>query len=249
MITISLKNPPYKGIYWRLVLWNEVWGDNVWLGVHIPVDQPMTLESLPAGFTYPLYIDLFVYELNVSPYNIVYEIQSCYGWDWPHYKPIFINEPGKYEYDVATEQLTLIEAGMIGTITDGELDYQNVWQRFPLLDIPLNTRTRVRITGRNDTEETQRMGIHWFVADPDGLLVQEYSVWEAWPYTGAGAEHQFIGSSFDLSKVGQYTMQWILLLMNPDDPEVVDRYIGNLCTVKSALVPTFSELAASFSKV
>ncbi|GAJ21145.1 unnamed protein product, partial [marine sediment metagenome] len=55
--------------------------------------------------------------------------------------------------------------------------------------------------------------------------------------------------SFTLNKVGKYTT-WIELLMGPqDNPVIVDRYIGDLCTVVAELVPTFSELSiSSFSK-
>ncbi|GAI65712.1 unnamed protein product [marine sediment metagenome] len=121
-----------------------------------------------------------------------------------------------------------------GTITRKELDYQDIWQALPLYNIPAGTRTRVRITGRNDTSETQRMGIYWFVADPDGEIAQEYSTWEAWPYTGPGAEIPFTGSGFDLDKPGKYTI-WVELIMNPGDPEIVDRYIGDLCTVEAVV--------------
>ena len=75
----------------------------------------------------------------------------------------------------------------------------------------------------------QKMGIYWFVADPDGLVVQEYRNWETFS-TGPGNEQVFVGSGFDLSKVGKYTT-WVELLMNPDSPEVVNMYIGDLCTV------------------
>ncbi|GAI71449.1 unnamed protein product, partial [marine sediment metagenome] len=49
-------------------------------------------------------------------------------------------------------------------------------------------------------------------------------------------DHEFISSgSFDLNKAGKYTT-WIELLMGTqDNPEVVDRYIGDLCTVEAAV--------------
>jgi len=119
------------------------------------------------------------------------------------------------------------------TITKKELDYQNIWQALPLSDIPVGTRTRVRITGRNDMDTNQKMGIYWFVADPDGYIAQEYTDWETF-WTGPGLEQVFVGSGFDLSKVGKYTI-WVELLFNPDDPQVVDRYIGDLCIVTAAV--------------
>jgi len=133
--------------------------------------------------------------------------------------------------DIALE----VEAPPVaGTITEKELDYQNKWQALPLYDIPVDTRTRVRIWGRNDTSINQKMGVYWFVADPEGYVVQEHRDWETF-WTGPGLEQGFVGSEFDLSKIGKYTI-WVELLMNPDDSQVVDRYIGDLCTVE-AVVP------------
>ncbi|MBA7695342.1 hypothetical protein ES703_103967 [subsurface metagenome] len=54
-------------------------------------------------------------------------------------------------------------------------------------------------------------------------------------WTGPGNEHGFLSGRFNLDKVGKYSI-WVELLMNPDDPEVVDQYIGELCTV-AAVVP------------
>ena len=88
------------------------------------------------------------------------------------------------------------------------------------------------------------MGIYWLVRDPDGLVVEEYSAWEAWPYTGAGKEHEFIGGRFYLSKAGRYTI-WVQLFMNPDSPEVVDSHYGDLCTVVPELVEEFKNFAIS----
>ena len=122
---------------------------------------------------------------------------------------------------------------MSASITKKELDYQNIWQAFPLDDIPVDTRVRVRITGRNDMDTNQKMGIYWFVADPDGYIAQEYTDWEMF-WTGPGLEQVFVGSGFDLSKVGKYTI-WVELLENPDDPQVVDRYIGDLCIVTTPI--------------
>ena len=72
--------------------------------------------------------------------------------------------------------------------------------------------------------------VYWFVADPDGMIVDEYEDWE-WGTTGPDDDHHFIGGRFNLDRE-KYTM-WVELLMNPDNPEVVDRYIGDLCTVSA----------------
>lgn len=120
-----------------------------------------------------------------------------------------------------------------GTITKKELDYEDRWQAFPLYNIPTGTRTRVRITGRNDMASNQKMGIWWQVKDPDGYVVDEYSDWETY-WTGPGNEQVFRGGSFDLNKVGTYTLI-IALSMNPSDPVIIDDFYGNLCTVKAAV--------------
>ncbi|MBA7560643.1 hypothetical protein ES708_02272 [subsurface metagenome] len=126
-----------------------------------------------------------------------------------------------------------------GTITKKELKYQLSlfnWTdllTIPASGIPQGTKIRIHITGRNDTDTAQRMGIGWTVTDPDGLIVAEYGTWEAWPYTGAGDEHEFVtpvGEEFLVSKAGTYRVA-IELRMNEPDPVIVDPYIGDLCTV------------------
>lgn len=103
-VVVGLWDLPSGGNYWQLVLFNEVWGDSVRVGMHVPTDQPMILESLPDGWSLPLYIDIMIYELDVAPYNIVYKVHSAYGPDWPYYKEVFILEYGSYYYNVAKER-------------------------------------------------------------------------------------------------------------------------------------------------
>jgi|GEM_PF-2883007 len=133
--------------------------------------------------------------------------------------------------DAAEEDVALVEV-FEGTITEKELDYEDRWQTFPLYDISAGTRTRVRITGRNDMASSQKMGIWWQVKDPDGYVVDEYSRWETYS-TGPGSEQEFRGGSFDLDKEGPYTID-VELFMNPSDQICVDDYHGTLCTVAVA---------------
>lgn len=135
--------------------------------------------------------------------------------------------------DEMTKEISLAEV-FEGTISRKELGYDGARANIPVYDIPQDLRGLVHIWGRNDTDEAQRMGINWQVLDPDGLVVEQYSAWEAWPYTGAGKEHEFIGGRFDLDKPGTYTLN-IALSMNPSDPEIVDTYYGTLCTVEVAV--------------
>ncbi len=135
-----------------------------------------------------------------------------------------------------------------GTISKKQLEHDGTHNTIPVYNVPQNERGLVHIWGRNDMISTQRMGISWVVKDPDGIVVEEYSTWEAWPYTSPGSSHEFIGGRFDLDKAGTYTIN-VGLLMNPDDPVYVDTYYGALCTVAAVLVPTFSDFAvASFSE-
>ncbi|GAI11902.1 unnamed protein product, partial [marine sediment metagenome] len=136
--------------------------------------------------------------------------------------------------DIALEA---VAPPVAGTISRMELEYDEARASIPAYDIPQGKRGLVHIWGRNDMAEAQRLGISWVVKDPDGVVVEEYSAWEAWPYTGAGSEHEFIGGRFNLDKVGTYTIN-VGLLMNPEDPIYVDSYYGTLCTV-AAVVPEY----------
>lgn len=144
--------------------------------------------------------------------------------------------------DEMTRDVTLATSAYQGTITKKELEYDETRGSIPVSGVPQNKRGLVHIWGRNDTASAQRMGISWVVQDPDGLTIEEYSAWEAWPYTGAGKEHEFIGGRFNLNKSGRYRI-WVHLFMNPDSPEVVDIYYGDLCTVEPELVEEFKSFA------
>lgn len=103
--------------------------------------------------------------------------------------------------------------------------------------VPIGQRGLVHVWGRNDMATTQRMGIDWTVKDPDGGVVETHTEFEAWPHTSPGDDHEFIGGRFDLNKTGTWTIK-IELLMNPDDPVVVDTYDGVLCVVTEEFAGT-----------
>ena len=119
-----------------------------------------------------------------------------------------------------------------GSISKKELEYDESQAPIPVYNIPEGERGLVHIWGRNNMATSQKLGIYWFIADPDGMIVEEYEDWE-WGTTGPGDEHHFIGGRFDLDRE-KYTM-WVELLMNPDNPEIVARYIGDLCTVAAVV--------------
>ncbi len=129
--------------------------------------------------------------------------------------------------------LELVAPPVAGTITRMELEYDETWAPIPAYNIPQGKRGIAHIWGRNDMDINQKMGIYWFIVDPEGYVAQEYENWEMF-WTGPGNEQGFLSSRFDLDKVGKYTI-WVELLMNPDDPQVVDQYIGDLCTVAAAV--------------
>lgn len=126
---------------------------------------------------------------------------------------------------------TVVPVALVqGTITKKELEYNQSRAAIPASDIPKDKNGLVHIWGRNDTSSTQRMGMGWSVRDPDGVYRENYETWEAWPYTGAGSEHEFIGGRFPLDKAGTWIIN-LILMMNPDSPTIVDHYSGTLCTV------------------
>lgn len=126
-----------------------------------------------------------------------------------------------------------------GTISRKVLEYNETEETIPVYNVSQGKKGLVHIWGANNTSTAKRMGINWVVTDPDGITVENYSKWEAWPYTGAGGEHEFIGGRFSLSKIGNYSIS-IALSMNPDSPVVVDRYTGLLCTVSEVPEAEFS---------
>jgi hypothetical protein len=186
-------------------------------GVTIPFSPDYA--SVGAGATYS-FTSLFTMPNN----NIKLEVWSWYwtGTEW-------------YQDDYEYVNIALA-AVYTGKISRKELEYDSARAAIPASNIPQNKSGLVHIWGRNDMSTTQRMGIYWIAKDPDGITVEEYSTWEALPYTGSGSTHEFIGGRFTLNKVGTYTIQ-TGLLMNPDAPVYVDTYYGTLCTV-AAVVPT-----------
>ncbi|GAH40394.1 unnamed protein product, partial [marine sediment metagenome] len=129
--------------------------------------------------------------------------------------------------DVYEDVITITEE-YTGTINKKELEYNETRKSIPVSTIPYGKRGLVHIWGRNDTSRSQDLGIAWWVYDPDGVIVEDYSDWSYGH--GAGNDHEFIGDRFDLDKTGTYTIE-VALAMNPSSPVEVDRYNGKLCTV------------------
>lgn len=121
-----------------------------------------------------------------------------------------------------------------GTIDEKKLEYDGNMASIPASNIPKGKSGLVHIWGRNNTAQAQRMGIAWAVIDPDGVARENYGVWEAWPYTGAGSRHEFIGGRFSIDKVGTWRIN-AYLYMYSTYPTVLDKYEGTLCVVPLTL--------------
>ena len=134
-----------------------------------------------------------------------------------------------------------------GTISKKQLEYDGARASIPAYNIPQNKRGLVHIWGRNDMATTQRMGIWWQVKNPAGTVVEEYSTWEAAPYTSPGGAHEFIGGRFTLDKAGTYRID-VALYMNRAAPEIVHRYTGTLCTVAAVAVGISFKVAQKYAE-
>ena len=182
--------------------------------------SPESIYASPGG-TYT-----FTTSFTMPNKDVRIDIWSWYWWEGEWYDD---------DYGYVNVALTVVPEVYAGTISRMRLEHNGTYDSIPAYDIPQDERGLVHIWGRNDMGTAQRMGISWVVRGPDGRVVEEYSAWEAWPYTGAGSTHEFIGGRFNLDEVGTYTIN-IALSMNPDDPEIVDTYYGSLCTVTPVVV-------------
>ena len=125
-----------------------------------------------------------------------------------------------------------------GTISKMELEYNESRGAIPVSNVPQGERGLVHIWGRNDMATSQKLGIHWIVRDPDGVVVEDYQDWQ-FGSASPSATHEFIGGRFDINKAGSWTIA-ISLSMNPTSPLTADSYAGILCTV-GAVAPPMSE--------
>lgn len=123
-------------------------------------------------------------------------------------------------------------ADYLGSIVKKELEYNESRGLIPVAAVPKGKSGLFHVTGRNDMATSQPIGIYWFIADPDGLIAEEYTDWK-FGTLGYEQTHEFIGGRFTFSKLGKYTT-WVDLLMGSQSSPVViysARYIGELCTV------------------
>ena len=113
--------------------------------------------------------------------------------------------------------------------------------------VPLGASGIVTIRGRNDMSTNQKLGMAWTIADPDGIIVEQYSGWETWA-TAPGDTQDFIGGRFDINKPGTWLIR-IDLIMNLDSPVVVDTYDGVLCVVTEVFAGTITRKELTYDSV
>jgi len=150
--------------------------------------------------------------------------------------PLYYTPPPEPEPEPPPEEVPTV---YYGSIIEKELEYNEARGIIPVASVPQNKRGLFHVIARNDMSTSQPIGIYWFINDPDGLVVEEYSDWK-WGTLGPGQTHEFIGGRFTFSKIGRYGA-WVDLLMGSKDNPVIifsARYIGNLWTVVS-LVPEY----------
>jgi len=198
-------------------------GETIYIGVNCLYDDIVLYFSPEFKWAGPWTIESFTASFIMPNKDVTLYVVSYYWLETE-----WIQDDSRYAV------ITL--AGVppaAGTISKMEFEYDEARATIPAYDVPQGQRGLVHIWGRNNTTSAQRMGISWIVRDPDGITVEEYSDWEDWPYTGAGKDHEFIGGRFNLNKRGTYLLD-VGLIMNPDDPVIVDEYRGVLCTVVEA---------------
>ena len=104
--------------------------------------------------------------------------------------------------------------------------------------VPLGASVIVHTWGRNDMATSQILMFHWVVRDPDGLIALNDVDKTLFGVPPGGLEERMT-PRFDLDKTGTWLVR-MELLMNPDDPVVVDSYDGVLCVISEGYAGTIT---------
>ena len=134
-----------------------------------------------------------------------------------------------------------------GTISRKELEYDNVSAGIPVSSVPLGASVIVHTWGRNDMSTSQILMFHWLVRDPDGLPVLEDTDKTLFGVPPGGIEERMT-PRFDIHKPGTWTVT-MELLMDPDNPVVVDRYDGILCGITEVFGGTITRKELEYDSV
>lgn len=130
-----------------------------------------------------------------------------------------------YIYDCSTGQL--IECRLEGTIIEKVILHDAESLPIPA-EIGLGESGQIQIKGRNDDLVAQQMGAYWRIERNDSI-VEDVEIW-ADELVIPGYIVAIKGSPIVFTHLGTYKLAF-QLLMNKDCPEVVDFYIGDLCSV------------------
>ena len=123
-------------------------------------------------------------------------------------------------------------------ILERKLDYNGNSKAIPVSGVPSGVRGKIRVVGRNDSNDPVEMGCTWVVQDPLGHIVETHT--DDWAGLGAAKDvdpedtHEFISfldEGFDIDKAGTWTIS-IGLFIDAGNPTMVDSYEGILCVVE-----------------
>lgn len=138
---------------------------------------------------------------------------------------------------IVTRQVNITTgaAQYYGHIGDKLLEYNGGPSPIPVT-VPLNERGKVYVVGWNDSDQSYRLGISWIIYKPNGDTV-EYADWTDLPVQAHDSHDRFGDTSpwFDLDVPGDWDIDIALYLsptLNLENPIMVDRYWGKLCTVQ-----------------
>lgn len=136
-------------------------------------------------------------------------------------------------------------SALSGLISRKELKIGGDYFDIPVDDVDVGSSVQVHIYGKNTSASSQKLGVRWWVNDPQNVKIQDYTDWQAGT-TGVGKEHHFIGPQFNVDKTGSYGAKgryyiYAELRMDESNPTRVAFYSGVLCwTVAEQLAGTIA---------
>lgn len=118
----------------------------------------------------------------------------------------------------------------------------------PIPDVVVGNQFQLNVFAKNTSDGAERLGLHYVITKPDGSTIDN-TVLEAWPYTGAGKEHEFIEpgvSRLDVDQEGPWTLVVELIVDGADN--VLDTMTTDLFTdVQEAPPSTFEGIGSMIS--
>lgn len=129
--------------------------------------------------------------------------------------------------------ITVQISALSGLISRKELKIGGDYFNIPVDNVDVGSSVQVHIYGKNTSDISQKLGVRWWVNDPQLVKVQDYTDWQTGT-TGVGKEHHFIGPQFNVNKTGSYGAKgryyiYAELRMDESNPTRVAFYSGTLC--------------------